>query len=254
MIIVQISDLHIDETDAAGANAARLAACLNEIVRLAPAPSAVLASGDLVEHGTRAEYALLRTALGRLDAPVYAIPGNHDERGAFLEAFAPDGYVAAGAPFAHYAFATDALRVVALDTVVPGLPGGDLCAQRLDWLVRTLEAEPDAPTLLVMHHPPCATGIRYMDAMGLAAEAGARLDNIVRRHPQIARITCGHVHRPLFAAWGGTVVSVCPSVARLGRLDLAPDADDAASREPPAFQVHAWHDGALVTHTVSVAA
>ena len=254
MIIVQISDLHIDREDAARTNAARLEACIAEIARLRPEPAAVLATGDLVEHGLPEEYALLRDLLAKLGAPVYAIPGNHDDRAAFTTAFVEDGYLDPASAFAHYAFRTPDLRVIALDTVVPGRPGGDLCPARLDWLVQTLEADPDVPTLIVMHHPPRTTGIRYMDAMGLADEAAARLDNIVRRHPQVVRISCGHVHRPLFAGWGGTVLSVCPSVARLGRLDLAPEADDTPSREAPAFQVHAWHDGALVTHTVSAAA
>ncbi len=254
MILVQISDIHIDCDDAAGANTARLQACIAEIARLRPAPVAVLATGDLTEHGTLEEYAELRRLLAGLAAPVYAIPGNHDDRAAFTAAFAEDGYLDPASAFAHYAFRTPALRILALDTVVAGQAGGDLCAARLDWLVQALEAETDAPTLIVMHHPPRATGIRYMDAMGLADEAAARLDNIVRRHPQVVRISCGHVHRPLFAGWGGTLLSVCPSVARLGRLDLAPEADDAPSGEAPAFQVHAWHAGALVTHTVSATA
>jgi 3',5'-cyclic AMP phosphodiesterase CpdA len=252
MIIVQISDLHIDRDDASGVNAARLAACVAEIARLRPV--AVLATGDLTEHGAPEEYAELRQVLAPLSAPVYAIPGNHDDRAAFMSAFGTDGYLDPGAAFAQYAFMTSALRVVALDTVIAGRPHGDLCHARLDWLARTLEAAPDAPTLLVLHHPPRVTGIRYMDAMGLADEAAAHLDKLVRRHPQIVRISSGHVHRPLFMAWGGTLLSVCPSVARLGRLDLAPEASDAPSREAPAFQVHAWHEGALVTHTVSVPA
>jgi len=254
MIIVQISDIHIDRDDPSGVNAARLEACLAEIARLRPAPAAVLATGDLAEHGAAEEYAVLRRLLGRLEVPVYAIPGNHDERAAFMAAFAADGYLDPASEFAQYTFRTPALRVIALDTVVAGRPEGDLCDARLDWLARTLAAEPDTPTLIVMHHPPRVTGIRTMDAMGMADAAAARLASIVRRHPQIVRITCGHVHRPLFVAWGGTVLSVCPSVARLGRLDLASDADDAASREAPGFQVHAWHDGVLVTHTVSAPA
>lgn len=251
MIIVQLSDIHIDRDDATGENAARLEACLAEIARLRPVPVAVLATGDLTEHGSADEYAALRRLLGRLPAPVYAIPGNHDDRAAFTAAFLTDGYLDPASAFSQYVFMTPALRVIALDTVVAGRPHGDLCRERLDWLARTLEAAPDRPTLMVLHHPPRVTGIRYMDAMGLADEAAARLDTLVRRHPRIVRISCGHVHRPLFAAWGGTVLSVCPSVARLGRLDLAPEAGDAPSREAPAFQVHAWYDGALVTHTVS---
>lgn len=252
MIIVQISDLHIDRDDASGVNVARLEACLAGIARLRPVPVAVLATGDLTEHGTADEYAVLRRLLARLAAPVYAIPGNHDDRTAFTAAFLADGYLDPASAFSQYAFMTPALRVVALDTVIAGRPHGDLCRERLEWLARTLEAAPDTPTLLVLHHPPRVTGIRYMDAMGLADEAAARLEQLVRRHPQLVRISGGHVHRPLFAAWGGTLLSVCPSVARLGRLDLAPDAGGTPSCEAPAFQVHAWHGGTLVTHTVSV--
>jgi 3',5'-cyclic AMP phosphodiesterase CpdA len=254
MIIVQISDLHIDRDDASGVNAARLAACVSEIARLRPVPVAVLATGDLTEHGAPEEYAELRRLLDPLAAPVYAIPGNHDGRAAFMAAFGADGYLDPGSAFAQYAFMTSALRVIALDTVIAGRPEGGLCAARLDWLAQTLATEPDAPTLLVLHHPPRVTGIRYMDAMGLTDETAARLKQLVQRHPQIMRISGGHVHRPLFTAWGGTLLSVCPSVARLGRLDLAPEADDAPSREAPAFLVHAWHHGALVTHTVSMRA
>lgn len=55
MIIVQISDLHIDRDDASGANAARLDACLADIVRLRTVPAAVLLTGDLTEHGAASE-------------------------------------------------------------------------------------------------------------------------------------------------------------------------------------------------------
>ncbi len=65
--------------------------------------------------------------------PVYAIPGNHDDRDAML---ALDGVatIGAGSDFRHLAADLGLLRLVALDSNVPGQAHGELCAKRLDWL------------------------------------------------------------------------------------------------------------------------
>ena len=250
-MIVQISDLHVDADDATGANVARLAACVAAIGRLVPLPAALLATGDLTEHGWPQEYATLRQVLAPLSMPVHVIPGNHDDRTALLAAFEPRREAGPFSTDASVVFATPSLRVIALDTLVPGQAGGDLDEGQLAWLDRVLGASAD-PTVLALHHPPCNTGIRYMDAMRLAPVASERLGALLRNHPNVVRVVCGHVHRPLFLAWQGTIVSVAPSVAPLGRLDLAPGGTDIASDEPPAFQLHTWQDGVLVSHTVSV--
>jgi hypothetical protein len=63
---------------------------------------------------------------------------------------------------------------------------------------------------------------------------------------------CGHVHRGIQARWRGTVVSICPSTAFQGILNLRGDEFDASTDEPPAYQVHFWNGSELVTHTVAV--
>ena len=123
-----------------------------------------------------------------------------------------------------------------------------MCAERLGWLAARLDEAPDRPTVLFMHHPPFATGIRHMDALGLAgAEA---LATLVARHPQVERVLCGHLHRPIQVRWAGTVASTAPSTAHQVVLDLADDAPATFAMEPPACQLHVWRPGTgLISHT-----
>ena len=123
---------------------------------------------------------------------------------------------------------------------------------RLAWLERTLAEGAGRPTVLVMHHPPFATGIAHMDAIGLL-EGAAELGALVARHPEIERVLCGHVHRAIEARWHGTIASVAPSTAHQVRLDLSPKGASAFVMEPPGFQLHLWRDGlGIVSHTAAI--
>jgi 3',5'-cyclic AMP phosphodiesterase CpdA len=157
-------------------------------------------TGDLVDHGEPEEYEQLRHLLARLSMPVFVIPGNHDAREPLREAFRGAGYLPVDG-YLQYAIEDYPLRLVALDTLVPGKHVGMLCAERLGWLDATLAAQPDRPTVILMHHPPFATGITYMDNYGLDNAAG--LAQIVARHPQVERIVCGHLHRAIDRRFAG---------------------------------------------------
>ncbi len=254
MLLAQISDLHIKAQRrlAYGVvdTATMLERCVEAILRLPQRPDAVIATGDLVDLGRPDEYGLLRELLAPLaPLPLYLLPGNHDERGALRTAFRDHIYLRQWEPFVQYAIEDHALRIVALDTVIPGQGGGELCAARLDWLDRTLAAS-SRPTVVALHHPPFATGIGHMDRISLA-NAGA-LDAVLRRHPHVERVIAGHLHRPITCRFGGTVVSVCPSPAHLVALDLSTEAPDHFVMEPPGFHLHAQTDSGLVTHTAYI--
>src|SRR3546814_17269213 len=64
------------------------------------------------------------------------------------------------------------LRLVALDSTVPGWHHGDVDAAQLAWL-RGVLAEP-APlgTLLALHHPPLPTHIPFFDILELRDQIG----------------------------------------------------------------------------------
>ena len=255
MLLCQISDLHIKaerklaygRVDTAG----MLERCVAAILRLTPAPDAVLITGDLVDRGSDAEYELLAQLIAPLSTqghlPVYLIAGNHDERDALRRNFPEHTYLRQWAPFVQYAIDAHALRIVALDTVIPGQGGGLVCAERLDWLDRTLSQAPEQATVILMHHPPFVTGIGHMDRVGL--DNSDALEAVVRRHPQVERVLCGHLHRSIQARFGGTVASTCPSTAHQVALDLGQPSPDNFVMEPPGYQLHFWNGKQLVTHT-----
>jgi Icc protein len=250
MLIAQITDTHIrpkgvlamGRVDTAG----YLARAVAHIVALRPAPDVVLVTGDLVDAGMAEEYAHLKEILAPLATPVYVIPGNHDLREPLRAVFADHRYLPSG-DFLHYVVDDRPVRLIALDTLAPGKPHGELCERRLDWLAARLD-ESDRPTILFMHHPPFACGLREFDEARLNVGA-ERLAAIVQCHPNVERILCGHVHRPIQMRWAGTIASIAPSTAHQATLDLAPDAPLMYSMEPPAIALHQWRPGAgLVTH------
>ncbi len=258
MILCQITDLHIKPQRrlAYGVvdTATMLERCVEQILALPQPPDSVIATGDLVDLGRPEEYGLLRELLSPLLSgpgarPVYLLPGNHDERDALRASFADHAYLRQWSPFVQYVIEDHPLRLVALDTVIPGQGGGTLCGERLAWLDRTLSTSA-RPTVVALHHPPFATGIGHMDRISLAqADALAR---VIERHPQVERVIAGHLHRSITARFAGTVASVCPSPAHQVALDLDPEAPDRFVMEPPGFQLHFWNGDALVTHTAAI--
>ncbi|MGQ0677319.1 MAG: phosphodiesterase [Rhodospirillales bacterium] len=255
MLIAQITDTHIKRAGELIYNRVdtlpMLEAAVAHLRRLDPQPDIVLATGDLADSGHSEEYARLRAALAPLRQPVYVIPGNHDERGALRAAFADHAYLPQSGEHLNYTIEHLPVRLVALDTLIPGEVGGRMDPARCRWLDQRLKEAPDKPTVVVMHHPPVTVGIEHLDDYRLqgAGEFGA----VLARHPQVERVVCGHAHRAMALRWRGTVVTVCPSTAHQFALDFRPGAPPIFTLEPPGFQLHDWRPGVgLVTHTVCV--
>ncbi len=261
-VLAQLSDTHVVARGrqlAGGVDTpGLLAQAVSGVLALQPAATAVLITGDLVDRGSADEYARVRELLVPLGSlPVYLLPGNHDCVPTLRQSFADHAYLQAPdhapelADHVLYAVDLGGLRLVALDTVVPGAAHGALCTRRLAWLDATLAAAPEVPTLVAMHHPPFVTGIAYMDGIGLLQGAGA-LDAVLRRHPQVERVVCGHLHRSIVRRFGGTVALTVPSTAHQIALDLRADGPAAFLLEPPGFGVHLLRDGAVVSHVVTL--
>jgi 3',5'-cyclic AMP phosphodiesterase CpdA len=257
-VLVQLSDPHIvapgrllmDRID----TPALLARAVASVLALEPPATAVVLTGDLVDRGSADEYAHLQQLLAPLTCPVWLMPGNHDSVEAMRLAFPDHAELkpvsdAALSPFVLWEREVAGIRLIALDTVVAGAPHGALCKHRLDWLDRTLAAAPQQPTVVAMHHPPFATGIGHMDGMGLR-QGSDGLADVLRRHPQVERVICGHLHRPIVRRFGGTVAMTVPSTAHQIALDLREAGPAAWRQEPPGFALHALVDGAVVSHGV----
>ena len=198
-LLVQLSDPHVGADWAGGDPVARLAAAVETVRVLRRQPDAVLVSGDLADHAADAEYEQVRELLAPLRAPLYVLPGNHDDRRALHRHFGVPG--ADGEPV-QYAVDLGALRLVVLDTTRPGEDSGALDADRLAWLDAALEATPQVVTLLAMHHPPVSTGVPIWDALGMPVADRLGLAEVLGRHQQVRRITSGHLHRAIRPSLG----------------------------------------------------
>ena len=253
MLLAQISDLHIKPPGALAYRRVDTAACLARTVArlntLTPRPDAVLITGDLVDRGSLEEYRHLKTLLDTLDIPYWLLIGNHDAREPLREVFAERPELREGGEFVHYAVDLGPLRVIALDSMEPGQSAGTLCEARLAWLAQELDAARGKPVVVALHHPPFDCGIGHMDAIRLDAKAAQALEALIAQHPNVERVVCGHVHRPMFVRFGGTIAAAVPAPAHQVTLDLAPEAPSTFTLEPPAFALHRYEPrSGIVTH------
>ena len=247
-LLAQLSDPHIG-ADWDGADSVAAFGAAVEAVRALPVqPDAVLVSGDLAEHAADGEYELVREFVGGLQAPLYVLPGNHDDRRALHRHFGVPG--GAGEPV-QYSVDLGPMRLVVLDSTRPGEVPGALDAKRLDWLDAELGAVPERPTLVAMHHPPLATGIPAWDELGLPAVDRRALGEVIERHPQVRRLVSGHVHRTITSDLAGRVVLTVPSTYLQARLTLGSGEIELVP-EPAGFAVHAVVDGELISHVQPV--
>lgn len=254
MLIAQLSDLHIRPRgvlyqDLVDSNAMAEAA-IRHLNGMHPRPDIVLVSGDIVDEGLPAEYDHARDLLAAIDRPLFLIPGNHDSRAAFRACFPNQPYAALSGPL-HIVIDRGPIRVIGLDITVVGEHHGDFDDAAADWLEATLAAEPDRPTILMMHQPPFESGIPYIDEY--FCRNGERLAQVISRHPAVERIVCGHVHRFMQLRFAGTLLCTAPSTTTAIALRLTPDAEPASYIEPPALLLHRWTpETGLVTHYVPI--
>ena len=114
-------------------------------------------------------------------------------------------------------------------------------------LASVLSAPHDGPTILAMHHPPFRTGISWMDVNGFVGLD--RLADVLAEHPNVDRILCGHLHRPITTTVGGVTTQTCPTTSQPVALDLRPGQTISMITEPAAYNLHLRTEGGWVTHT-----
>lgn len=185
---------------------AGLRLALERLGRMTPRPDVLVFTGDLADKAEPAAYARLREMVepvaADLGAQVVWVMGNHDERAPFAQTLFDsddDGCQ-------DRAYDVDGLRVLALDTSVPGYHHGDLTDDQLGWLQEQLATPGRHGTLLAMHHPPipvpmlrAAEIIELLDQDRLA-EAIAGTD--------VRGIIGGHFHYTSWSTFAGVPVSV----------------------------------------------
>ncbi|HKD76179.1 MAG TPA: phosphodiesterase [Ktedonobacterales bacterium] len=244
-IIAQISDIHVRPRgrlyqDLVDSNA-MFARAIEALNRLNPEPQLVLITGDLTDEGLPEEYEMLRELLAQLRHPYMVMPGNHDDRKCLRAAFGDQPWLSCAGEL-NFGIDVGHVRVLAMDTTVPGFHHGEIGPNPLMWLERELVENANRPVVIAMHHPPFRTGIPYLDLYGMHTTDALR--DLLSRHHNVDRIVTGHVHRAMHARLGTVPVLTCPSTTTQIALRLQHNANPASLFEPPAFLLHCWQDGA----------
>jgi Icc protein len=213
-ILLHISDTHLRAASTprlfdALDGAAQLTRALDVIEESGVRPDAVVFTGDLVDLGERGAYADLRALVEpfaeRIGARVLWVMGNHDDRAAFRAELLDE---ASDPRPVDRVDELDGLRVVTLDTSVPGHHYGELRDEQLAWLSEVLATPAPLGTIVAMHHPPVpavlplAASVELRDQSRLAA---------VLRGTDVRAIIAGHLHYSTFATFAGIPVSVASS-------------------------------------------
>jgi Icc protein len=250
--LVQLTDLHLvaeGEDPPQGVDtAAVLERALHAIEDAALAPDALVLTGDLTEHGRPAQYRRLRAIVEpvaqRLGAPLVFAAGNHDDRAAFREHLL--GRPGSAEPLDDVVRVGD-LRIVVLDSTVPGHPHGALRPEQLDRLRAELTEPAPAGTVLALHHPPLPSAAPLAAAIPLLRRedlAAAIVGTDVRL------VLAGHTHVVSAGTLGGVPVWTGGPLATT--LDsLAPGATLRGLATPSVSRIDLFPDG-LLTSSVPV--
>lgn len=187
-----LADTHIQASEATKAHgnvmATNLRAVLEEVI--ASSPHAAVIDGDLaLATGQSGDYETLNRLLGPVRAAgihLHFTLGNHDDRENFTDVLRLSGERPVVGKHAssvldgdvHWLFLDSLERV----NSTPGLLG----RRQLEWIARRLDAHPEVPALLYLHHNPEQAGSGLKDTTDL-------LEVIVPR-VQAKAVFFGHTH------------------------------------------------------------
>lgn len=248
--IVHLSDTHLLAGDArlggrydVGAN---LAATLAAVERTGICPDALVFTGDLTDLGEPEAYRALRAAVEpvaeRLGAPIVWVAGNHDERPALrrdLLGLEPTEEPVVGV------WDLGGLRLVVLDSTVPGWHHGDLDDAQLRWLADVLAEPAPLGTLLALHHPPLPSHIPFFDILELRRQR--ELADVVAGS-DVRGILAGHLHHSTTGMFAGVPVSVAAATCYTMNLQRPAVAVNGMDAGQSFHLVHVYDD--TITHAV----
>lgn len=195
---------------------AYLTSFLDRLVASGLAVDALVFTGDLADRGEIDAYQDLADRVApyakALGAEVVWVMGNHDEIEPFAKVFYNED---ATVEPQDRVYDLGGLRVISLDTSVPGYHHGEVTTAQREWLKAQLATSAPHGTILAMHHPPIATPLDLMGVIEL--EDQASLAGVLKG-TDVRAIIAGHLHYSSFSTFAGIPVSV--AAAACYNIDL----------------------------------
>jgi 3',5'-cyclic-AMP phosphodiesterase len=248
-VLLHISDTHlISDGSLYGAVDAdgRLAELLEQLKHSGMRPDAIVFTGDLADAGEPAAYRKLRAVVepfaAELGAELVWVMGNHDNRAALRSSLLDEA--PSMVPLDRVRM-IDGLRIITLDTSVPGHHYGEISASQLDWLTEQLATPARHGTILALHHPPIPSVLDLAVTVELRDQASL---GRVLKASDVRAILAGHLHYSTNATFVGIPVSVASATCYTQDLTVAAGGTRGRDGAQACNLVHVYQD--TVVHSV----
>jgi 3',5'-cyclic-AMP phosphodiesterase len=247
--------LHLSDTHLLGSGSrlygsvdaeSHLRELLTELESSRGRPEAIVVTGDLADRGEPDAYDRLKRIVepvaARLGARVIWVMGNHDDRASFRESLFAEP---PSTRPVDRVYDINGLRLITLDSSVPGHHHGEVTGSQLDWLAEELATRAPHGTILAMHHPPLPSVLDLAVAVELRDQAGLAE---VLLGSDVRSILAGHLHYSSTGTFAGIPVSVASATCYTQDLNV-PTGGTRGRDGARAFNlVHVY--GTTVLHSV----
>lgn len=165
----------------------------------------VIMSGDISQDYSLASYQRFGNMTSVLNAPIFFVPGNHDDGPLMYRCFRNFGV-----PTERTVICGNWLFVM-LNSEVYSVPHGWVEREELAFLQETLEAYPYMNAVVVVHHLPMLVKSRWLDTQTM--HNLDEFNGFISRFPNIRLVLCGHVHQEFDAVQGNIRYIATPSTS-----------------------------------------
>ena len=196
-----------------------LAQALRGLLASGLRPSAIVVTGDIADTGAADAYqrvrAMLEPVAAELGARLVWVMGNHDDRARFRAGLLDAEPTEAEVDAVHD---LDGLRLIVLDSTVPGHHWGQVTPAQLEWLAGVLATPAPRGSILALHHPPLPIPVVLSQLIELREQSSLEA---VLAGSDVRAIIAGHLHYSTWSSFAGIPVSAAAATCYTTDL-LAP--------------------------------
>ena len=203
--LLQITDCHLGSecnSELLGLDTDQSLFDVLQLAKMDEQPDMIVVTGDVSGDAGLGSYSRFLAIMDKYfpRVPLAWLPGNHDE---------PDNMIAVGKHPIERSHVAGGWNMIFLDSRIPREEGGRLGERELQRLERELEAHPDLPAAVFLHHQPVPVGSEWLDQY-VVVDADDFFQ-VIDRFPQVKMISWGHVHQDYYQQRNGVELIATPS-------------------------------------------
>lgn len=207
--VLQLTDSHLfadeDGTLLGVQTASSFHAVLSSILNQNIHYDLVIMTGDISQDYSLASYKRFAHMTSVLQAPIFFVPGNHDDGPLMYRSFKDYGV------HTERCLICGNWMYVFLNSEVYGVPHGWVEHEEIMFLQSQLNAHPELNTVVVVHHLPMLVGSRWLDTQTMHNQD--EFNSFIARYPNIRLVLSGHVHQEIDVVKNGMRYIATPSTS-----------------------------------------